>query len=92
MNDLIGIAVAVGVIVLLIMFLVNQQDKQKRNSAIICPNPNCGYRGPGKRVESFNGCFFLVLFFFFVVPGILYLLFCRNRHSVICPQCGCKIR
>lgn len=92
MNDLIGIAVAIGVLVLLIMFLVSQQDKQKRDLAIICPNPNCGYRGPGKKTGASDGCLVLILLILGILPGILYLLFCGNRNGMVCPKCGMKVR
>ena len=57
---------------------------------IICPNPNCGYRGEGKKVGGNNGCLILILLCFGILPGILYLLFCP-RKGVVCPKCGVRI-
>lgn len=57
---------------------------------VICPNPNCGYRGIPDKKGKTNILFFFVLFCFFMVPGILYALFTRG-YNYSCPQCGNKI-
>jgi|GEM_PF-6979231 len=59
--------------------------------AIICPNPNCGYRGKPRRRA--RGSLFLLVFLFclFIIPGLLYLMF-RSGYVLICPRCGLQIR
>ena len=59
--------------------------------AMVCPNPNCNYRGPSKKVPRGNaglGCLLLV---FFVVPGILYFML-TSGYRYVCPACGLQIR
>jgi hypothetical protein len=58
---------------------------------IICPNPNCGYKGTPARQTTGSLGMLLILFFLGVLPGILYALMCY-RTQVICPKCGIKIR
>jgi hypothetical protein len=57
---------------------------------IICPNPNCGYQGPGKEVGGSNCLLLVILFALGILPGILYLLWCPKK-GVICPKCGARI-
>lgn len=57
---------------------------------IICPNPNCGYKGPAKRQA--RGSFFdgLVLCLLGLLPGLIYFAF-RSGYRYSCPQCGMQI-
>lgn len=58
---------------------------------MICPNPNCGYKGePNKQARGsvFIG---IILCCFFLLPGILYFMF-KSGYRYICPQCGMQIR
>lgn len=57
---------------------------------IICPNVNCGYRGPARRQARGNRVVLILLLVFFVVPGLLYLLFFRGWRYY-CPRCGLQI-
>jgi hypothetical protein len=57
---------------------------------IICPNPNCGYKGPPKRVargSMLTGCFLMLLF---VLPGLLYFMF-KGGYRTLCPRCGLQL-
>ncbi len=58
---------------------------------ILCPNPQCGYKGPGKADGGSNGCLLVVLLLLGILPGILYLLIV-GRSGVVCPKCGIRIR
>lgn len=37
-----------------------------------------------------NGCFFLVLLCFFIIPGILYLVWAGTQTELTCPRCKAK--
>lgn len=76
--------VIIGVLILAL-------DGEKKKRQIICPNPNCGYRGEGKVDGSKSGCLFLLLLMLGVLPGILYLLF-AGKQGLICPKCGMRVR
>ena len=57
---------------------------------IICPNPNCGYRGAPRR-ESRGSCLIAVLLLCLgIVPGVLYLVI-MSGHRYYCPRCGLQI-
>ncbi len=57
---------------------------------IICPNANCGYKGPPKKVARGSTFIGLILCCFFLLPGILYFMF-KSGYRYICPQCGLQI-
>ena len=58
---------------------------------IICPNPNCGYRGAGLRRAKGSVGLTVLLFIIGVVPGLLYWLL-RGGYRVSCPRCGMMVR
>lgn len=80
------------IVAALVWVLKKINDSEKAKRQIICPNPHCGFRGEGRVEGSSSGCLILVLLCFGVLPGILYLLFCGQHNSVICPRCGMRIR
>jgi len=57
---------------------------------IICPNANCGYKGPAKKKSRGSSIVFIVLLMFGILPGILYAVF-RSGYRYECPQCGIAI-
>jgi hypothetical protein len=57
----------------------------------ICPNPNCHYEGPPRKVARGSVLVGIVLLFFFLLPGILYLIFMQG-YRYYCPKCGLQIR
>jgi DNA-directed RNA polymerase subunit RPC12/RpoP len=58
---------------------------------IICPNPNCRYQGPPKKVARGSILVGLILLCLFILPGVLYFVFMQGyRYS--CPRCGLQIR
>ena len=67
---------ALALVVSLIWLLKKINDSEKAKRQIICPNPNCGFRGEGRCEGSSSGCLILVLLCFGILPGILYLLLC----------------
>lgn len=38
--------------------------------------------------QKADGCLVVIAFLFFVIPGILYVLYCQTRPSNMCPACG----
>ena len=58
---------------------------------IICPNPNCGYRGPAKIRLRGSALVGLILLCFFILPGLLYFMF-KSGYRYTCPKCGMQIR
>jgi hypothetical protein len=58
---------------------------------IICPNPNCGYTGPGQKKSKGSAVVMILLLLLWVVPGILYAII-YNGHVIVCPKCGMKVR
>lgn len=88
--DMTVIVAIVTAVIILIFILAYASEESKRNQ-IICPNPNCGYKGKGKESGGKSGCLLIILLLFGILPGILYLLFAGSK-SIVCPKCGCKIR
>lgn len=71
--------------------MARQNQLTLKGCQVICPNPNCGYRGPTMRVEKGSVVLgVLLMLFVFVIPGLLYLIFmCGSKD--ICPQCGIQV-
>lgn len=57
---------------------------------IICPNPNCGYRGKPRQQARGSILVGLFLLLFFLLPGILYFMF-RGGYRYYCPNCGIQL-
>ncbi len=57
---------------------------------IICPNPNCGYRGEATRKARGSMAAGCLLTLFLVLPGVLYFIFFRG-YRYYCPKCGLQI-
>jgi hypothetical protein len=58
---------------------------------IFCPNPNCGYRGRGRRRPKGSTVVLVVLLLCGVLLGILYAIF-TSGDEILCPRCGIKVR
>lgn len=48
----------------------------------------CGYAGEVKMRNKGNVLIELILWFFFIIPGIIYSIWRRSDKKNICPQCG----
>jgi hypothetical protein len=57
---------------------------------IICPNPNCGYKGPPEKVARGSVLVGVILTFFFFLPGILYFML-KGGYRILCPKCGLQL-
>ena len=51
---------------------------------------NCGNEVRPRVTSKLNGCFFIVLLFFFVIPGILYLVWAGTQRVYTCPKCNAQ--
>ena len=56
---------------------------------IVCPNPNCGYRGPAARVRKGSAGLAVLLFLVFFPAAIVYILFTRDWF--LCPECRMRL-
>ncbi len=61
-----------------------------RMRPIICPNPNCGYRGKPRRKARGSAIVAIVLLCIFVLPGLLYMIF-MSGYRYYCPNCGLQV-
>ena len=52
---------------------------------MISSNPNCDNRDKGKVNGTMSGCLLILLFWFGVVPGIIYYLWARKK-GLACPK------
>jgi len=48
---------------------------------------NCGNQVRPVVSSKLNGCFLVVLLFFFIVPGVLYFFWAGTQKVVTCPKC-----
>ncbi len=48
---------------------------------------NCGNQVRPNVSSKLNGCFFIVLLCFFIIPGILYLVWAGTQRVYTCPKC-----
>jgi DNA-directed RNA polymerase subunit RPC12/RpoP len=61
------------------------------SKTIICPNPNCGYRGMPTTKQKGSLAVMALLFLCGVLPAIIYAA-AYSGSQVVCPKCGVKIR
>jgi hypothetical protein len=76
-----GVILLVGSLVAFVAATVLHKRPRPEAEIIICPSPNCGYRGPAslaKRDTSRD--------YGFVVAGA------SNRRFLVCPVCGVQVR
>lgn len=57
---------------------------------IICPNPNCGYKGPPEKHAKGSALIFFLFLLCGIWPGILYYVF-RGGYKYRCPKCGIEV-
>lgn len=65
-------------------------SRSHRSGSMICPNPNCGYKGGRRKVARGNAIVGVLLCCFFLLPGVLYFMFFRG-YRYYCPKCGMQI-
>jgi predicted RNA-binding Zn-ribbon protein involved in translation (DUF1610 family) len=52
--------------------------------------PQCGYRGQMKKKIAGSGLIELVLWLFFLLPGLIYSMWRSSNRYPICPECNNK--
>lgn len=50
--------------------------------------PRCKYQGKAKRAMKGSFVIELVLWCFFIIPGVIYSLWRLTTKSKVCPDCG----
>lgn len=63
----------------------NSKETILKGYLMISPNPNCDNRDKGKVNGTMSGCLLILLFWFGVVPGIIYYLWARKK-GLACPK------
>lgn len=68
------------------MALSEEQKKKIEEGKFICTI--CGYIGKPKNIT--RGSFFIeiVLWFFFIIPGLIYTIWRLTTKGKVCPACG----
>jgi len=64
--------------------------RQPGRGDIVCPNPNCGYVGPGKKIARGSTIIGILLLLCWILPGIIYFMF-FSGYRTCCPRCQCQI-
>jgi hypothetical protein len=62
----------------------------RRPGDISCPNANCHYQGPPRKMARGSVLVGLLLLLFFIIPGVFYFMFMRG-YRYYCPKCGLQI-
>ncbi len=57
---------------------------------IVCPNANCGYVGPGKKIARGSTIIGILLLLCWILPGVIYFMF-FSGYRTCCPRCQCQI-
>ena len=57
---------------------------------IVCPNPNCGYVGPGQKIARGSTIIGILLLLCWILPGIIYFMF-FSGYRTCCPRCQCQL-
>jgi hypothetical protein len=69
----------------------NHTDQPPRRNLMpgerVCPNPNCGFCGKGKREARGSGVIFVILILLWIIPGLIYWALCGG-YRIVCPKCG----
>jgi len=58
------------------------------SKTLVCTQ--CGYIGNSKTAIEGNGCIELILWLFFIIPGLIYSIWRSSSRHGICPKCGNK--
>jgi len=57
---------------------------------IVCPNANCGYVGPGKKIARGSTIIGILLLLCWILPGVIYFMF-FSGYRTCCPRCQCQV-
>ena len=60
--------------------------RKKMKKDLVCPN--CGYRGPGRRITKGYFAVEVMLWLLLLVPGMIYSVWRQASIYQGCPRCG----
>lgn len=60
------------------------------DKTMICPNPNCGYRGRAISKPKGERAVAYILMALFIVPGLIYAMF-FSGDRYFCPKCRSEV-
>lgn len=80
--------VIVGLVIAIIVLLVREKDRPAAasNERLYCPH--CGTVGAPEFHMSGSIIVEVLLWLFFLLPGIIYSIWCRSTKRWVCPKCG----
>lgn len=89
MDLLFGLGMAIfslGATYLFIRWLVKFLAPEYFTPVVKCHT--CGHTGKAKIVREGSGFIELLLFFFFIIPGVLYSMHRKSTQKLACSECG----
>lgn len=84
-------ALIVIAVVIFIAYIANHYDRKRRKKVkpmlikYICSN--CGYMGSSKILTKGSCLIELILWFFFIIPGLIYTIWRISSRQGVCPAC-----
>ena len=75
----------VGFLRLTLGLITKTQNKFMSSKILVCTQ--CGYVGESKSKNEGTGCVEIVLWLFFIIPGLIYSVWRRSSRYKICPKC-----
>ncbi len=91
-NSVVDTIGALGLVGYLVYFyskqkkmLPSQQTGTGASQGMVCTM--CGYRGNSKRMVKGSLAIEIVLWLFFIIPGLIYSLWRTSSKDKVCPQC-----
>ena len=82
-------ALIVIAIVIIIAYVANRYDKKRRKKIkiikYICSN--CGYMGLSKTLTKGSFLIEVILWLFFIIPGLIYSIWRISSRQGVCPSC-----
>jgi hypothetical protein len=88
MNELFIAAIVLAIV--LVALSIKRSRSTAARDMIICPNTNCGFRGPAERQARGSVAVGLALCCLFLLPGLLYFAL-RGGYRRLCPRCGLQM-
>jgi len=81
-------ALVAVLVILIISISAKNAAWEKKLSGKYCPQ--CGYRGKMVKKIRGSGAVELLLWFFFLVPGLIYSAWRGSNQYAACPKCGSR--
>lgn len=84
-------ALIVIVVIFFLAYIFNRYEKKRRKKLkpvlikYICSN--CGYMGSSKTLTKGSCLIELILWFVFIIPGLIYTIWRISSRQGVCPAC-----